>query len=417
MTHYAEIKTNFLIPLLILLLSSVLMACGGSDSNDSNTSTAPSAQSTPSAPSTPSTPATPTTPEQPDGSDDVCQLTNTEVNWQALMSKDCPNLSDYGLFIDPSIPTHAPREPGRGYQLSTELFSNYASKYRFIYLPESQSMVFNPQQAFSLPIGSVLVKTFALPFDTQLTGTSNEKLIETRLMIHRETGWTALTYQWQQDIASLIIAGANVTHTLNNQGESITFDYHIPSKVECKICHQINEEDISRINPIGLKAHLLNRNIVQENGNKVNQLSFWQDRKMLSGLPELDTVDQSYALDNSEADLTNRAKGYLDINCAHCHNEQGFASISGLRLSYFVDHTSFEYGVCKQPPGWDGGPNGLAYDIVPGNAERSIVHYRQILSSPKDKMPPIGREIIHSEGTELVKRWIDSMSATIATCQ
>ncbi|MCL1065434.1 hypothetical protein L2735_01195 [Shewanella olleyana] len=388
------------------------MACGGSGSDSSE-----SGSSNTEVPSTPSTPATPTTPEQPDTSDDVCQQSSSEVNWTALMSKDCPNLSDYGLFTDPSLPTHSPTTPGINYQLSTELFSNYASKYRFIFLPDNQSMVFNPQQVFTLPVGSVLAKTFALPFDTQLSGANNEKLIETRLMIRREAGWTALTYQWQQENASLIIAGADVTHTLNNQGDSITFDYHIPSKVECKICHQINENDISRINPIGVKAHLLNREITLSNGNKTNQLTFWADENMLSLLPDLNTVDKSHTLENNQASLTNRAKGYLDINCAHCHNKQGFASISGLRLSYFIDHTSFEYGICKQPPGWDGGPNGLSYDIVPGNAERSILHYRQILSSPKDKMPPIGREIIHTEGTELVKQWIDSMSPSIGVCE
>ncbi|WP_153916058.1 SO2930 family diheme c-type cytochrome [Shewanella sp. TC10] len=328
-----------------------------------------------------------------------------------------PNLSDYSLFVEPTKPTEAPRAPGINYQLSTELFSNYASKYRFVFLPENQQMKFMPQQVFQLPVGSVLVKSFALPFDTQSTGENNEKLIETRLMIHREAGWTALTYQWQQDNAELIIAGADVTHTLNNQGESMTFDYHIPSKVECKICHQINENDISRINPIGLKAHLLNLDIPRENANPVNQLNLWSNLAILADLPDLDTVDKSFSLINEAADLTNRAKGYLDINCAHCHNEQGFASISGLRLSYHIDHTSFKYGVCKQPPGWDGGPNGLAYDIVPGNAEQSILHYRQVLSAPKDKMPPIGREIVHSEGTELVKRWIDNMSANIGTCQ
>ena len=116
-------------------------------------------------------------------------------------------------------------------------------------------------------------------------------------------------------------------------------------------------------------------------------------------------------------DLTARAKGYIDINCAHCHNPQGFASISGLRLGFDVDHTTFEYGICKQPPGWDGGPNGLAYDIVPGNGERSIIHERQILSSAKDRMPPIGREVVHQEGVALIKQWIDSLPPSLGNCQ
>ncbi|ARD21919.1 hypothetical protein SJ2017_1602 [Shewanella japonica] len=401
------IQKKLFIKLLIIMTAFTLIACGGSNSSDTDISS-----TTPSLPD-----STPTTPAQPDDSDDVCLQTSTEVNWAALMAKDCPQLSDYGLFTDPSIPTQSPTEPGIAYQLSTELFSNYASKYRFLFLPDNQQLTYMPEQVFDLPIGSVLVKTFALPFDTQATGEDNEKLIETRLLIHRETGWTALAYQWQaDDKAELIIAGAKVAHTLNNQGESISFDYAIPSKVECKICHQTTHLDTSIIRPIGLKAHLLNREIATQTGIQ-NQLILWVEKELLSSMPALATVDKSYPLHDSSASLTNRAKGYLDINCAHCHHEGGFASISGLRLNYNVDHTSFEYGVCKQPPGWDGGPNGLAYDIVPGNGERSIVHYRQRLNAPKDRMPPIGREIIHTEGTELIKRWIDSMSPTIGLCE
>jgi len=115
-------------------------------------------------------------------------------------------------------------------------------------------------------------------------------------------------------------------------------------------------------------------------------------------------------------DLTARAKGYLDVNCAHCHSAKGFASISGLRLGFYIDHTSYQYGICKQPPGWDGGAKGLDYDIVPGNAEHSILLYRQTLSEPKDRMPPIGRNLEHQEGVELIRQWIDSLAPSLGNC-
>ncbi|PMG29425.1 hypothetical protein BCU94_13735 [Shewanella sp. 10N.286.52.C2] len=393
--------------ILVISLCLSLIACGGSDSKENNNDN--------NILDTPTPPVS--VPEDPETApDELCLQNNSEVNWPALMSADCDNLADYSLFIDPSKPTESPRSPGMLYQLSTELFSNYASKYRFIFLPDNQAISFQAQSQFELPVGSVLVKSFALPFDTQNSGADNEKLIETRLLIHRETGWTALAYQWLQGQAKLVIAGANVAHTMNNQGESISFDYHIPSKAECKICHQVNEQGSSNIKPIGLKAHLLNRQITDSNNTPINQLTQWAQQGQLINLPALNSVAQSFAINDETAELTSRAKGYLDVNCAHCHSAEGFASISGLRLEYHIDHTSFEYGVCKQPPGWDGGPNGLAYDIVPGNGERSIVHYRQTLLSPKDRMPPIGREMTHIEGADLIKRWIDDMAITIATC-
>lgn len=383
----------------ILLLTTLLTACGGSDSQSSDSNQTPP----------------PTTPTDPTPPASLCVNTSGQVNWQALMVEDCPQLSQYGLFVDPANPTSQPQTPGFSYQLATQLFSNYANKYRFIYLPAGTSMQYQAQEAFEIPTGTVLVKTFALPQDTAITGIANETLIETRLLIKRAQGWTSLVYQWQQGQAKLITAGATVSHSLINQGQSQHFDYNIPSRAECKVCHQINQDNTSQIIPIGLKAHLLNREINHQ-GQTVNQLSLWAEQGKLSQLPDLKLVAKTYAIDNIQADLTARAKGYLDVNCAHCHSAKGFASISGLRLGFYIDHTSYQYGICKQPPGWDGGPKGLDYDIVPGNAEHSILLYRQTLSEPKDRMPPIGRNLEHQEGVELIRQWIDSLAPSLGTC-
>jgi len=384
---------------LVLIITVLLTACGGSDSQSSDSGQTPP----------------PTTPTNPPPPASLCVNTSGQVNWQALMAEDCPQLSQYGLFVDPANPTSQPQTPGFSYQLATQLFSNYANKYRFIYLPAGTSMQFQAQETFEFPIGAVLVKTFALPQDTAITGPTNETLIETRLLIKRPQGWTSLVYQWQQGEAKLLTAGASVHHTLINQGQSQSFDYNIPSRAECKICHQTNQDNSSQIIPIGLKAHLLNRDIVDQ-GQSINQLSLWAKQGKLEQLPELSQVAKTYAIDNPQADLTARAKGYLDVNCAHCHSAKGFASISGLRLGFYIDHTSYQYGICKQPPGWDGGAKGLDYDIVPGNAEHSILLYRQTLSEPKDRMPPIGRNLEHQEGVELIRQWIDSLAPSLGNC-
>ncbi|QBF84190.1 hypothetical protein EXU30_17065 [Shewanella maritima] len=391
---------------LLVTLSIVLTGCGGGGDGTADT---------PSAVSPPDNSAGDNSGGTGSGNNSLCDVNATSVNWQALMQEDCDSLAGYGLFASPIEVTKAPNAPGLAYKLTTELFSNYASKYRFIFVPDGQSMQYSPNSVFDMPQGTVLVKTFALPFDTQKLGADNEVKIETRLLIHRDSGWQALAYQWNQEQtqANLTVAGANVSHTMNHQGQQLSFDYHIPSKAECKICHQSSLGEQSKIIPIGLKAHLLNMSL---GSNQENQLLHWQQTGLLEMLPDIAQVAQAYGLDDESASLSSRAKGYLDVNCAHCHNPTGFASISGLRLGFDVDHTSFEYGICKQPPGWDGGPDGLAYDIVPGNGKRSIVHNRQVLSEPKDKMPPLGREIVHTEGVDLIERWIDSLSPSLGSC-
>ncbi|WP_336246494.1 hypothetical protein [Shewanella sp. OMA3-2] len=192
---YTSAKKSHYDSILVLLLLACFSGCGGS--NDATTS--PPLAVTPPVVSPPTV--------NPPSEDDVCNSQTSEVNWQALMNKDCDDLADYSLFIDSSIPTASPRAPGHLYHLSTELFSNYASKYRFLFIPQGLSFDYQANVRMTPPVGSVLVKTFALPYDTSLSGSENEILIETRLLIHRETGWTALTYQWQNQQAKLLIAG------------------------------------------------------------------------------------------------------------------------------------------------------------------------------------------------------------------
>ncbi|MCL1036622.1 hypothetical protein L2750_05580 [Shewanella submarina] len=390
-------KESILTAAALLLLS----ACGGGGDDNA------SANETP-APTPPPVPPAP-----PPASSSPCDSGDGGVNWTALAEADCEDLSQYGLFRNEQDPSSDAHAPGFAYQLATELFSNYASKYRFIFLPEGSSISYRDQETLSFPTGTVLVKTFALPADTQVQEPENETLIETRLLIKRASGWTSLPYRWQDGKATLAVAGGSVSHTLNRQGESLTFDYAIPSRAECKVCHQqTNEAGTSIIAPIGVQPWLLNTN--NESGQ--NQLAQWQSSGLITGLPELADISSSGAIADTSAPLQERAKGYLAVNCAHCHSDTGYASVSGLRLGFFVDHTSFKYGICKQPPGWDGGARGLDYDIVPGNAEHSIVVYRQQLNEPKDRMPPLGRAISHTEGVELVSEWIDSLPPSLGSC-
>ncbi|WP_076414719.1 SO2930 family diheme c-type cytochrome [Shewanella sp. UCD-KL12] len=384
--------------LFLLLLVTLLTACGGSDDNSQQEVAQP--------------PVTPT----PPSAISLCDQSTSSVNWEALMSEDCDNLASYGLFIDPTTPTSDAVEPGLHYELSSQLFTNYAAKYRFLFIPDGGQITFNLTDTFEFPTGTVLTKTFSMPYDTQIKDAENQVLIETRLLIKREAGWTTLPYQWQDGEAKLAQAGADIPHTLNHQGQVETFNYHVPSRVECKLCHQLNRNGSSNISPIGLKAHLLNHDI-NYRGETINQLTLWQRLNILTGLPNLQEIAHAPSLFDSQSNLTQRVKGYLDINCAHCHRAEGFASISGLRLGFHINHTSYQYGVCKQPPGWDGGPKGLSYDIVPGNGEHSILLYRQELNEPKDRMPPLGRSLIHTEAVELIKHWIDSLPPSLGSCQ
>jgi hypothetical protein len=140
---------------------------------------------------------------------EVCQQSDlrNKVNWEALLSADCQNLSDYNLFADPSDPTSNPSEAGIEYGLSTGLFTDYATKYRYVFVPDGKQAIFSEHEIIEFPVGTVIVKTFALPKDTSEPGV-NETLIETRLLIHRESGWKARPYYWETTSdAKYIVSG------------------------------------------------------------------------------------------------------------------------------------------------------------------------------------------------------------------
>src|SRR5690606_26696246 len=75
-----------------------------------------------------------------------------------------------------------------------------------------------------------------------------------------------------------------------------------------------------------------------------------------------------------EGDLEARARAYLDANCAHCHNEDGAASQSGLWLSASMTDPR-RLGICKIPVA-AGDTGGRRWDIVPGAPDESVMIYR-----------------------------------------
>ena len=70
-----------------------------------------------------------------------------------------PKLSDYDFFRG-RMAEHQPKEGVLPYDVSAQLFSDYALKSRFIALPKDQQLVYQKDGTFNFPQESVLIKTF-----------------------------------------------------------------------------------------------------------------------------------------------------------------------------------------------------------------------------------------------------------------
>ncbi len=330
---------------------------------------------------------------------------------EASMPKE--KLSEYQFFEG----NGSEQKPVKGvlpYSLNTPLFTDYAEKLRFVKLPENQTVAYNATEVLDFPVGTTIIKTFYYPNDFRKPELGR-KLIETRLLIHEQDGWKALDYVWndEQTEAYLEVAGdTKEVSYIDANGKKKKHEYGIPNINQCKGCHNRNE----KMSPIGPSARQLNGeysawNVPKssEGGVSQNQLTNWQKMGILTNLPAIETVPKAAIWNKPESgSLEERARIWLDINCAHCHRKGGPAQTSGLNLSIH-ETEPVAYGILKTPVAAGRGSGNKKYDIVPGKPDESIIVYRMESTDPGIMMPEVGRKTTHKEGVELIKEWIKSM--------
>jgi len=302
-------------------------------------------------------------------------------------------LSDYGFFIG-DLKDLNPALRVLPYTLNAPLFTDYAEKARFIFLPEGETMTYHPTEVLNLPNGSAIIKNFY--YTAAQLGGNQQRIIETRILLNKDGEWTALPYIWnnEQTEAYLDIMGGNRDITLANRG---AFDYNIPNMKQCKTCHDYN----GKLTPIGPSARQL-ASINSEN----DFLKQWNELKHLNGYTgHNDILAQP---DAATATLNDRARAYLDGNCSYCHRPEGSAKNSGLDLTMYAPN-AFALGINKAPVAAGKGSGGLAYDVVPGHPNKSILYYRMNSTDPAVMMPELGRSLVHTEGLALIGKWIEQM--------
>ncbi len=323
----------------------------------------------------------------------------------ALAEKPAKLLSDYGLFAD--LSEQAPAEGVVPYDLITPLFTDYAEKMRFISLPEGEAATYQGAGLPDYPVGAILVKTFAYP-DATVTASHGLNLIETRLLIHQADGWVALPYVWNDDDTDAVLKRAGKRLTVEwtqEDGTVLPIRYAVPNVNQCKGCHVTGGELI----PIGPKVRNLNHEFDYAGGTE-NQLTHWASVGLLSPLPDDPAQLPRIAdwLDEDQASLNERARAYLEMNCAHCHTEQGPGKTSGLFLTW-EEEDATRLGVFKRPIAAGRGSGGFEFDIAPGNPDESILQFRMASTDPGIMMPETGRSLVHKEGLALIREWISRM--------
>jgi uncharacterized repeat protein (TIGR03806 family) len=312
-------------------------------------------------------------------------------------------LSTYGIF-EGEMKNLKPTAQFHFYKPASSLFTDYANKSRFIFIPEGQKAKLNLNE-LELPHGTILVKNFFYPEDFRKPE-GERRIIETRLMIHEEGGWQAYPYIWneeQTDAILKIVGGTTQVHFTDQTGKNQVINYIIPNKNQCKSCHNQDEKLV----PIGVQTKHLNHE-ANLNGSPANQLIHWEKLGILEKSVHPDQLPAMINYEDEKQALDDRAMAYLDINCAHCHRAEGPASTSGLFLS-FDQKDPLKLGINKAPVAAGKGAGSFKYDIVPGQPDQSILTHRMNSTEVGVAMPEIGRTTVHREGVELIKAWISRL--------
>ncbi|WP_430411056.1 hypothetical protein [Kordia sp.] len=310
------------------------------------------------------------------------------------------NLSDYNFF-DGEMKDQTPVLGVIPYEPISALFTDYAKKKRFIWMPSDvQATYAADTELIDMPVGTFLIKTF---YYENVQPSNAPRIVETRLMLKKSSGWEFADYVWndEQTEATFSLDGSFTNIDFMQNGTPKNTNYRIPSDVECLTCHKSQNNPI----PIGVKPQNLNSMYDYVDGTK-NQLQKLIDEGYLEdNLPTTINTVVNWSDETQPIDV--RVRSYIDINCAHCHQELSHCDYRPVRFAFDESADDTNLGICVDP---DTEIPGMINIVTPTLKERSVMYYRLNTEAEEFRMPLLGRSIIHEEAVELIGQWIDGLT-------
>ncbi len=295
-------------------------------------------------------------------------------------------LSQTGCFADTAAHTWAPGVLPYGVQVP--LWSDAAVKVRALALPAGASMGYQAVDAFDLPEGTILLKSFEL----------EGRRLETRLLRKGADAWRGFVYKWTEDQTDAVLLRGAEEEVVEGPGGEQTWQY--PSRPQCDNCHS-PETGYA----LGITALQLNGPYDYPEG-RYNQLAALAEAGYLELPGPIGELPAFPDPADAEAEIESIARAILDANCAMCHREEGLANADiDLRAG-----TPFaDTGLCDELP--EQGDLGIddARLLAPGDPNRSILLQR-MLRRGEEQMPPIASTITDTRGTAAIGTWIQTMA-------
>jgi uncharacterized repeat protein (TIGR03806 family) len=314
-------------------------------------------------------------------------------------------ISQTGVFTDPRKMTPAPGL--MPYDLILAFWSDGADKLRYVAIPAGK-VKFSADSDWMFPHGTVFVKTFELPTDA--THPQATRRLETRLLVIGRNGRPyGVDYKWRADLsdADLVAAGGqdeNITirDALGDEKtatHSQTWSY--PSRDNCLACHNAHTPG-----ELGPKTRQMNMAITYPDGTKENQLAHWSRLGLFSQSlsdKEIAAFPTLAKANDASRSLEDRARSFLDANCAQCHRPGGTVANFDARYQIPLARQNLINGAVLIDEGLD-----HPHYISPHDPWRSMI-IRRTDTVDDTRMPPIARHTLDTQDVAMLKQYILSL--------
>lgn len=277
------------------------------------------------------------------------------------------------------------------YEVNAALWTDGAGKARYISTPLDAPITVADDGRWTLPVGTVLLKHFAGPSDSDRA----DAVLETRFMARTPEGWLFRTYRWDDDGADATLVRDGTTVPLVTGDGPMA--YVVPDETQCGYCHAATAEEV-----LGPRPGQLDRDVQYASG-VASQLDVFVALGVLDDPSAADPWPDPF---DETAPLEPRARAWLAANCGHCHQPGGWRPPE-LTLDLQFETSFADTNTCGERLQYTSHVPGEVR-IEPGDPDASNLWLR-MTEHGLGRMPSLATNRPDPRGIALVRAWIQSM--------
>lgn len=285
-------------------------------------------------------------------------------------------LSETGLYAD--VATEVLAEGVMPYAVRFELWSDGATKRRWLWLPPGTRIDTRDPDRWVFPVGTRAWKEFAI----------DGARVETRYLVKTEDDrWENVAYVWRSD-------GSDADARPDGVADALGTTHDVPAIDGCYDCHR---GDVDGLNGVGA--------IQLATGAPDELLARLEAAALLS-----DPILPRPSIPGT--DVEQAALGYLHANCGSCHDAaHPLSRFRAMRMRVplgLARASDAPALVTALDAEMSHVIDGTTIGVVAGEPEASQLWVRMQQRDGEYQMPSRGTEQVDVEGSEIVRAWIEA---------